>query len=60
MQCRAMPDDTALYSTSGPLESFSQGRFKYRENGGVLDRPPGTVAFTESVEKCQKMSTHIS
>ena len=39
MQCRAMPDDTALYSTSRPLESFSQGRFKYRGNGGVLHRP---------------------
>ena len=66
MQCSEMPDTT--YSAAARalllLESFSQGRFKYRENWGSTRSElrrccSGTFAFTEDLLRNAKKCRHI-
>ena len=40
-----MQFQTVLCRSSSPLESFSQGRFKYRENRGRIPPPPWYIRF---------------
>ena len=62
-RCNAMSCNARRHHSTaraGHLKAFHKVDLNIGKMGGVLDRPPGTVAFTESLEKCQKMSAHIS